>query len=159
MAGDSSDVPSFDKDEAPNVHDLDADVTVSEEPTACAYTDYAPGTTVEDLPATGDDAKGVEREVWNALYDVDDPEMPVSIVDLGLIYGVNFDGGYAAVTMTLTYTGCPARQLLLSEVEDAVRGVAGVESVDIELVWNPPWSVEMVTDAGQEDLRAFGVSI
>lgn len=58
-------------------------------PTYCAYTDYTEnGPTVESLPATGEGSSGLERRVWDALYGIDDPEMPVSIVDLGLIYGV-----------------------------------------------------------------------
>lgn len=139
--------------------DGDVQTTVRDEPTACQYTDYSSGPSVQNLPATGEGATGVERDVWDALSEVQDPEMPISIVDLGLIYGVTVTGGQARVTMTLTYTGCPAREMLRSSVTDTVAGVDGVESVDLELVWSPPWSVEMVTEAGREDLREFGVSI
>lgn len=131
----------------------------SEGPTPCTYTEYRSGEERSDLPATGEGATGVECEVWDALYGVEDPEMPISIVDLGLVYGVVVTDGRCEVAMTLTYTGCPARTLLLDQVESAVAGVGGVEDVDVELVWSPPWSVEMVTDAGREDLREFGVSI
>ena len=133
--------------------------TVDDEPTPCAYTDYREGTPVEDLPATGEDATGVEAAVWDALYAVEDPEMPVSIVDLGLIYGGAVEDGPATVHMTLTYSGGPARDMLQGEVESAVAGVDGVESVDLELVWSPGWTVEMVTDQGKADLREFGLSI
>jgi len=130
------------------------------EPTACAYTDYSPGgPDPEDLPATGEDAAGVEARVWDALYGVEDPEMPVSVVDLGLIYGVDVTGGRAEVAMTLTYTGCPARDMLTGEIEAAVAGVDGVESVDLRLVWSPEWSIEMVTEDGRDDLREFGLSV
>jgi metal-sulfur cluster biosynthetic enzyme len=131
------------------------------EQSACAYTEYRHGRDVADLPATGADAAGLEARIWDALYDVEDPEMPVSIVDLGLIYGVAVDEetGRVEIDMTLTYTGCPARTMLLENVEDAVEGVEGVDDSEVELVWSPEWTVEMVTDDGQEALREFGVSI
>jgi metal-sulfur cluster biosynthetic enzyme len=156
--------PDFDPEQPGD--DACADPTAAgTEPTACAYTDYEPGgADPEDLPATGEDATGVEADVWDALYGVDDPEMPVSIVDLGLIYGVEVtervdEGVHAEVRMTLTYTGCPARNMLTDEVEQVVAGVAGVESVDLRLVWSPEWSIEMVTEDGEDDLREFGLSV
>ena len=130
-----------------------------DEPTPCAYTDYREGTPVENHPATGDGATGLEADVWHALYEIEDPEMPVSIVDLGLIYGVAVEDGHATVHMTLTYSGCPARDMLQGQIERAVAGVDGVESVDLELVWSPGWTVEMVTEQGKSDLREFGLSI
>jgi metal-sulfur cluster biosynthetic enzyme len=151
--------------EDPGVEDPGAEACEGDDPTAgataCAYTDYSPGgKDPEDLPATGEGAEGVEKRVWDALYEVEDPEMPVSIVDLGLIYGVEVDGeGHATVEMTLTYTGCPARKMLTEEVEETVAGVEGVESVDLRLVWSPEWSIEMVTEQGKDDLREFGLSV
>nr|WP_276281961.1 metal-sulfur cluster assembly factor [Halorussus sp. DT72] len=148
------------------------------DPALCAYTEYVEGEEVEELPATGEGAEGVEADVWDALYGVEDPEMPVSIVDLGLIYGVEVTervdseapeesrrGGetagsyHAEVLMTLTYSGCPARDMLTDEVERSVAGVSGVESVDLRLVWSPEWSIEMVTEQGRDDLNDFGLSI
>ena len=143
--------------------DLAADSTTdpTADPTACAYTDYSPGgTDPDDLPATGEGAEGVEKRAWDALYEVEDPEMPVSVVDLGLIYGVTVDeSGRADVEMTLTYTGCPARDMLTDDIEDAVASAEGVESVDLRLVWSPEWSIEMVTENGKDDLREFGLSV
>jgi metal-sulfur cluster biosynthetic enzyme len=132
---------------------------VPDGPRYCGYTEYTEGVAPEDLPATGEGATGVEKRVWDALYEVEDPEMPVSIVDLGLIYGVAVDGDHAMVQMTLTYTGCPARTMLLDDVEAAAASAEGVESVDVELVWSPEWNLNLVTDAGKESLREFGVSI
>ncbi|WP_266077077.1 1,2-phenylacetyl-CoA epoxidase subunit PaaD [Haladaptatus caseinilyticus] len=133
---------------------------IESEPTACAYTDYSKrGQSPDELPATGEEATGLEKRIWDALYDIEDPEMPISIVDLGLIYGVEVKGDTATVVMTLTYTGCPARKMLTEEIEDAVAGVEGVEDADLELVWSPPWSIEMVTEQGKDDLREFGLSI
>ncbi|PSP45709.1 metal-sulfur cluster biosynthetic enzyme [Halobacteriales archaeon QH_10_70_21] len=136
--------------------------------TACAYTSYETADDLEydekdradgEVPATGDGATGVERDVWQALYRVEDPEMPISIVDLGLIYGVEVDDGTAEIDMTLTYTGCPARDMLISEVLRSVGDVDGVESVDVNVVWSPGWTVEMVTEHGKQSLREFGLSV
>lgn len=127
----------------------------------CRYPDYDRDTerSADDLPATGDDADGVERRVWDALYEVEDPEMPVSIVNLGLIYGVRVDDGVANVEMTLTYTGCPARKMLTDEVTEAAASADGVEDANLRLVFSPEWTVEMVTEQGKEALREFGLSI
>jgi metal-sulfur cluster biosynthetic enzyme len=126
---------------------------------ACSYTDYETKERVEsDVPATGDGADGLERDVWEALYGVDDPEMPVSIVDLGLIYGVALEDGHVTVDMTLTYTGCPARELLLDDVEQSVEAVDGVDDATVELVWSPNWTVDLVTEQGKEALQEFGLS-
>lgn len=133
--------------------------TETESPAYCAYTDYAHGEDSHDLPNTGEDATGIEWRVWDVLYEVEDPEMPISIVDLGLIYGIEVENGHATVEMTLTYTGCPARKMLLNDVRDAAESVEGIEESDVRLVWSPEWSIEFVTEAGRNDLREFGVSI
>jgi metal-sulfur cluster biosynthetic enzyme len=140
---------------------MSSEFTDDADPTYCTHTDYVTGEAVEDFPATGEGAEGLERDVWDALYSVEDPEMPVSIVDLGLVYAVGADAatGEARIDMTLTYTGCPARDMLQDDVREAVLAVEGVERVLLNLVWSPPWSVEMVTEAGKRDLREFGLSI
>jgi len=129
------------------------------EPQYCQYTEYASGDDPDGLPATGEGAEGVEADVFAELYGVEDPEMPISVVDLGLIYDVRVDDGHATVTMTLTYTGCPARDYLLEDVRLAAERADGVESASVELAWSPPWNLELVTEAGREDLREFGVSV
>ena len=160
----SSDVPI--DDAVPDEGDIGdapenggAPVGTETEAGPCAYTEYDEGDTPEDVPATGAGASGVERRVWDGLYEVDDPEMPVSVVDLGLIYGVDVEDGEATVDMTLTYTGCPARDMLLGEVESAAASAEGVEDASVRLVWSPEWSVEMVTPEGRERLRGFGLSL
>lgn len=127
----------------------------------CAHTDYTEGTPHDELPATGDGAVGIERAVWDALYTVEDPEMPISIVDLGLVYavGVETETGEARIDMTLTYTGCPARSMLQDDIREAVSAVEGVEDVMINLVWSPAWTTAMVTEQGRKDLREFGLSV
>ena len=145
--------------------DSQADSVLTDGPQYCAYTEYRPGEVPEDavVPKNGADSEGIERAVWNALFEVEDPEMPVSVVDLGLIYDVEVSedgaGTHAEVTMTLTYTGCPARDMLLDDVREAAASPEGVDDASVELVWSPVWSVEFVSEAGREDLREFGVSI
>ncbi len=126
---------------------------------ACTYTNYERGDGRGDLPATGADATGLAADVWDALYGIDDPEMPISVVDLGLIYGVEVDDGSVTVDMTLTYTGCPARDRLTNEVEETVANVDGVEEAELRLVWSPEWTLDMVTEPGKERLREFGLSV
>ena len=141
-------------EEAPEV-----DVDVDGAPGYCTYTEYEHGVAVEELPATGEGAEGVEAAVFEELQDVEDPEMPISVVDLGLIYDVTVEDGVATVTMTLTYTGCPARDYLQEDVRQAAARPEGVEAAEVELVWSPEWNLEMVTEAGKADLREFGVSV
>ena len=126
---------------------------------ACAYTDYEDGEVPEGFPRTGDGATGQEAEVWDALREVEDPEMPVSIVDLGLIYDVTVEGDEAQVEMTLTYTGCPAKDMLTNDVRCAALTASGVRDASVSIQYSPPWSVEMVTDAGKDQLREFGLSV
>ena len=128
--------------------------------TPCGYTEYdTKERTTEEVPATGEGADGLEREVWAALYEVEDPEMPVSVVDLGLIYGLELDDGAATIDMTLTYSGCPAREIILEEVAEAAESVDGVDDAEVRLVWAPDWSLDLVTEQGKEALREFGISV
>jgi metal-sulfur cluster biosynthetic enzyme len=125
----------------------------------CSYTEYDTKDRADgDVPATGEGAEGLERDVWAALYKVEDPEMPVSIVDLGLIYGLELDDGTATIDMTLTYSGCPARELILDDVEQAAESVDGIENAEVRLVWSPDWSIDLVTEQGKDALRDFGMS-
>jgi metal-sulfur cluster biosynthetic enzyme len=127
---------------------------------ACAHTDDEDGEEVPaGFPRTGEGATGPEAEVWDALREVEDPEMPVSVVDLGLIYDVSVDGDEAAVEMTLTYTGCPAKDVLQNDVRCAAMTATGVRDASVSIRYSPPWSVDMVTDAGRAQLREFGLSV
>lgn len=125
----------------------------------CPYTTYREGEEPEDLPQTGASTTGLEADVWETLAGIEDPEMPVSIVDLGLIYGVAVADREARIDMTLTYSGCPARDLLVGEIERKVGSIEGIDAVDVNLVWYPPWSVANVTEAGRQALESFGLSV
>lgn len=95
-------------------------------------------------------------EVITALKGVYDPEIPVNIYDLGLIYDVIInDDGHVDVKMTLTTPGCPVAQTFPGTVEQAVNQVEGVRDCTVELVWEPPWTNERMTEAARLELGIF----
>ncbi|MDT8304686.1 MAG: metal-sulfur cluster assembly factor [Anaerolineae bacterium] len=97
-----------------------------------------------------------EELVYAALKEVIDPELGLNIVDLGLIYGLAINAGAVAVTMTLTTPGCPMHASFRQEIEATLwRALPGLESVAVELVWDPPWTPEMLTPAGRAELGLF----
>jgi FeS assembly SUF system protein len=99
------------------------------------------------------DQTSIEKLVAEALQTVYDPEIPVNIYELGLIYGVTVDpAGAVNVKMTLTAPNCPAAQTLPSEVEERVRGVAGVTAVKVDIVFDPPWCSDRMSEAAKLQL-------
>jgi FeS assembly SUF system protein len=106
-------------------------------------------------PKTGlSPAMQIRDRIIATLKTIFDPEIPVDIYELGLIYGVEVaDDGEVHVTMTLTTPMCPVAETLPPEVEDKVRNVLGVTDVSLDLVWDPPWSVDMISDAARLELN------
>jgi FeS assembly SUF system protein len=99
------------------------------------------------------DQTAIEKLVVEALQTVYDPEIPVNIYELGLIYGVTVDpAGAVNVKMTLTAPNCPAAQTLPSEVEERVRAVAGVTAVKVDVVFDPPWCSDRMSEAAKLQL-------
>lgn len=97
-------------------------------------------------------------DVWQALQGVMDPEIPVvSVVDMGIIRAVETDPAGVTVTMTPTFSGCPALDVMRRDVAAAVRSL-GVAEVTIRLVLHPPWTTEWISEAGREKLRRFGLA-
>tara|TARA_R110001583_G_scaffold192800_1_gene359822 strand:+ start:30813 stop:31385 length:573 start_codon:yes stop_codon:yes gene_type:complete len=110
----------------------------------------------EGKSGTKSDNKTVmERNVWKAISAVYDPEMPVNIVDLGLIYNCKIDGNTVVITMTLTAPGCGMGPVLVDDVKYKVGLVPHVDSVKVELVLDPPWSREMMTEEAQLEMGLF----
>lgn len=98
----------------------------------------------------------IEAEVMEALRGVYDPEIPVNIYDLGLIYDVEVDEfGFVEIDMTLTSPACPVAGTLPGEVENAVRTVPGVSDVHVELVWEPAWSMDRMSEGAKLELGFF----
>lgn len=96
--------------------------------------------------------------LWSALREVRDPELPVSLVDLGLIYDVWLSEGLVGVEMTFTATGCPCMQFMKMDVEERLLLEPGVDSVVIREVWSPPWRRERMTAEARAVLKRFGVA-
>ncbi|MBZ5603059.1 MAG: SUF system Fe-S cluster assembly protein [Acidobacteriia bacterium] len=97
--------------------------------------------------------KELEGAIVYALKTVFDPEIPVNIYDLGLIYGIDVDdAGAAHIKMTLTAPSCPVAGILPGQVEAKVREVPGVTDVKLELVWDPPWDRSMMSDVAKLEL-------
>jgi FeS assembly SUF system protein len=95
----------------------------------------------------------VKDEIVTALRSIYDPEIPANIYDMGLIYEIEVDDqGAVKIEMTLTSPGCPVSETLFSDVETKAASVDGVTSVEVELVWDPPWNPEMMTEAAQLEL-------
>ena len=100
------------------------------------------------------EAMQIRDRIVKVIKTVYDPEIPVDIYELGLVYGIEVtDDGEAHVTMTLTSPMCPVAETLPPEVEDKVRSVIGVKDVSLDLVWDPPWSVDMMSDAARLELN------
>jgi FeS assembly SUF system protein len=98
----------------------------------------------------------IEAQVIEAIRTVYDPEIPINIYELGLVYDVAVEpDGFATVRMTLTSPGCPAAQSLPVEVDVKVRAVPGVSDANVEVVWDPPWSMEMMSDEAKLELGLF----
>ena len=102
------------------------------------------------------DPHGVGGDLYEAIIDslkeIFDPEIPVNIYDLGLIYNVEVDEGHAIITMTLTTPHCPVAESMPAEVELRVGSVPGVGDVEVNLVWDPPWSPGNMSDEARLEL-------
>ncbi len=108
---------------------------------------------MEETDTTGSSTDSIRDRVIEQLKTVFDPEIPVNIYELGLIYGVEVSkDGATHITMTLTTPMCPAAEELPPEVETKARGVPGVTAVELDLVWEPPWTPDRMSDAAKLDL-------
>ncbi len=101
-------------------------------------------------------SQSLEEQVIDALRTVYDPEIPVSIYELGLVYGIDIKPeGSILIRMTLTAPGCPVAVSLPIEVESKLRDIPGVTSVKVEIVWDPPWNPDMISEAGKLQLGMY----
>ena len=91
-----------------------------------------------------------KEDVLEALHDVFDPEIPVNVVDLGLIYGVEVYDGNVDFTMTLTFAGCGMGPYIAQQAEWRIAEMEGVEDVNVEMVFDPPWPPDQITEDGKK---------
>ena len=99
-----------------------------------------------------DSATITSEDVLEALKDVYDPEIPVNVVDLGLVYDCQVDDGDVKVKMTLTFAGCGMGPYIAQQAEWRVAEIEGVEDVNVELVYDPPWTPDLITEDGKKQL-------
>ncbi len=97
--------------------------------------------------------------LWRALEEVNDPEFPMSLVDLGLIYGISVENAVVRVQVTFTAMGCPAMEMILDDVRARLKQEPGVDQVEIEIVWDPPWNKSRLSERGRDMLRSWGVAV
>ncbi|MGP9791248.1 1,2-phenylacetyl-CoA epoxidase subunit PaaD [Roseinatronobacter sp. NSM] len=97
-------------------------------------------------------------QVWDWLAEVPDPEIPaISLTDLGIIRDVAWQGDTLVVTVTPTYSGCPATGVINLDIETALRN-HGIEKLELKRQLSPPWTTDWITDVGREKLRAYGIA-
>ena len=98
-----------------------------------------------------------QDDIREAMKQVDDPELGINVVDLGLLYGVSMDeGGAVTLEMTLTSMGCPLTDQIIADVRKYVEPLDGVTSVDVNWVWDPPWGPDKMTDDGKLMMKVMG---
>ena len=111
-----------------------------------------------EVPAPGDLPS--KEALLEALKVVKDPEIPLNVVDLGLIYNVDIKtGGEVDIDMTLTSMGCPVQDMIQADAELACMQVEGVKKVTVEFVWSPPWSPAKMSEDGKKQMRMFGFNL
>ncbi len=99
------------------------------------------------------------EDVWRALKDVLDPELPISIVDLGLVYDVRVEARKVEVDVTFTAAACPAIDFIRTDKRSRLLEEPTIDVVSINIVWDPPWTKERLNAQAREMLQAFGVSV
>ncbi|MGH3117945.1 MAG: 1,2-phenylacetyl-CoA epoxidase subunit PaaD [Gaiellales bacterium] len=101
----------------------------------------------------------LERAVWNALATIEDPELPITVTDLGLIGDVSVEGGRVQVTMIPTFSACPAIGVMREDIRRRLEALPGVEEVTVELSFAEPWTMARMTQRGRQRLIQHGLSV
>ncbi|HVU66142.1 MAG TPA: metal-sulfur cluster assembly factor [Ktedonobacteraceae bacterium] len=96
--------------------------------------------------------------LWDALRDVTDPEIPISVVDMGLIVALTVEAGVVDLKLTFTAMGCPAMDFIMDDIRERLLREPGVREVRIEIVWEPVWTKARLSEEGIDIMRSWGVS-
>ncbi|MDQ3810437.1 MAG: metal-sulfur cluster assembly factor [Chloroflexota bacterium] len=99
----------------------------------------------------------VEAAIWQALREVEDPEIPVSVVDMGLIVSVAYAEGVAYLTITYTAMGCPAMDIIQDDIRARLLEVPGISRVEIDVTWEPQWTRKRLSHQARTAMRALGI--
>jgi metal-sulfur cluster biosynthetic enzyme len=150
------------KAEVPAVNNAPGEASSSEGPGIGHESDNKSGAdssitsgTVEESSSGSGSEKVTEEKILEVLSNVYDPEIPIDIVNLGLVYGIDIEGGAVRINMTMTAPGCPASTQIAGESKILIEELPGVESVEIELVWDPPWDPSKMSEEAQQSLGIF----
>jgi metal-sulfur cluster biosynthetic enzyme len=100
-----------------------------------------------------------EATLWEALEEVEDPEYPMSVVDMGLIYRVAFCDGKAHIDLSFTSMGCPCMEYIIDDVRERLLQEPIVSEVVLQIVWDPPWTRQRLTEKGIEKLKRWGIAV
>lgn len=100
----------------------------------------------------------LEQEVWQGLNEVEDPEIPtLSIVEMGMVKGVRIEGHHVQIDLLPTFVGCPALKILEKNIKERMLCIHGVKNVDVQFIFDPPWTSDRILETGREKLRQFGI--
>jgi metal-sulfur cluster biosynthetic enzyme len=105
------------------------------------------------------DRQAAESRLWEVLEDVEDPEFPISIVDMGLIVDLQLRDGRAEVKITFTAMGCPGMDMILEDIRERLLREPDVRGVVIDIVWDPIWTKDRLSEDGKAQLREWGISL
>jgi metal-sulfur cluster biosynthetic enzyme len=103
----------------------------------------------------------VEGRIWDALRHVEDPEIPVSVLGMGLIVSVAYDASTRRADLEITYTamGCPAMDFIQDDIREALLADPEIDAVDIEVVWDPVWTKDRLRSDARERMRELGIAV
>ena len=104
-------------------------------------------------------ASEAELAIWQALEEVEDPEYPVSVVDMGLIYKVGLEEGIAHIDLSFTSMGCPCMEYIIEDIRERLLQEPSVNEVSLQIVWDPPWTRKRLTAKGAEKLKQWGIAV
>ena len=99
----------------------------------------------------------VEARLWSALREVEDPEIPISVVGMGLIVDLAYDAGVVDVKLTFTAMGCPAMEFIQDDIRERLLQEDDVDEVRIEIVWDPVWTRKMIREEARDKMRSLGI--
>lgn len=103
----------------------------------------------------------IQGRIWEALRHVEDPEIPISVVGMGLIVSVSYDAPEKRAELQITYTamGCPAMEFIEEDIRAACLAIDGIDDVDIEVVWDPVWTKDRIRSEARDQMRRFGIAV
>ncbi len=130
---------------------------VREQPSQDEQAQYGAGRARAQQSSSQTGATYPTDALWNALREVEEPEMPISIVDMGLIVALERQGSAVFVKLTYTAMGCPAMEMIMDDIRARLLQEPGVEKVEIETVWDPPWTPARITEDGRDTLLVWGI--